>query len=94
MFLIRLTSIHLTLSGFRSLPSTLQPFLAAGTANGPTPAMTSTMTSSGSREAMMRSCSECRREFQYTSEKSNVKVQLDSDCRDQLGLHALGLRVF
>jgi len=45
---------------------TEQPFCAAGTANGPMPAMTSTTTWPGRNSSTRRLCSASRREFQYT----------------------------
>ena len=55
---------YLALFGFKSLASTAHPFLAAGTAKGPTPANTSATTSSDSNCWTSRSCSVCNREFQ------------------------------
>lgn len=64
LLLSLLTAIHLTPSGFRSFPNTLQPFLAAGIAKGPTPAITSAITSPGLKRDTNRLCSFWSREFQ------------------------------
>lgn len=58
-------SIHLVLSGFKSLPRTKHLFFAAGIAKGPTPAMTSAITWPGWKNSdTSRSCSCESREFQ------------------------------
>ena len=76
-------------AGLRSLARTQHPFLAAGTAKGPTPAMTSETTWNGRNWSMRRPCSVCRRLFQYTCRKSSVKRQPDSDtCAVYAGLPA------
>lgn len=75
-----LDCMYIALLGLRSFPNTAHPFLAAGIAKGPTPANTSATTSDGSNSFTRRSCSECKREFQYTWEKSKRKRQLDSLC--------------
>ena len=81
LFRVIFSCKHLKLSGFKSLANTIDSFLPAGTANGPTPANTSHTTSLGLKYCVTSlSCSVCRREFQYTLLKSNLNTQLDSRC--------------
>jgi hypothetical protein len=83
LFILAFSARDDALAGFRSLASTPHPFFPAGIANGPTPANASHTTSVCLKDATRRSCSVESREFQYTFEKSNLKVQLDSDCRQR-----------
>src|ERR1700760_2116354 len=54
------------LSGFMSFAQTNTPFLPAGTAKGPMPAMTSHTTSPGLKRLMSLVCSASSLLFQYT----------------------------
>lgn len=70
------TESHFALAGFRSFAYTVQPALAAGTTNGPTPAMTSAITCPRSKcSSTRRLCSYSRREFQKTAEKSSLNLR-------------------
>jgi hypothetical protein len=57
LLVVQFCCIYLVLLGFKSLANTMQPFLAAGTAKGPTPAKTSATTSDGSKGLTSLSCS-------------------------------------
>mmetsp|Transcript_35001 Transcript_35001/g.58846 ORF Transcript_35001/g.58846 Transcript_35001/m.58846 type:complete len:253 (+) Transcript_35001:387-1145(+) len=88
LFSLALMARYLVLSGLRSFANTVHPLSAAGTANGPMPAIMSHTTVPDLLRYFptKRACSFSKREFQYTSPKSNLNTApccLTSVSRDE-----------